>query len=405
MKKNDHGPYLRAMLAGFGAISLSVAFFFVVFRINTLVSALNQVAVILRPIIIGGALAYLLRPLANRLEAFLRDRLKWRKTANALSVTICTLLTILLLYLLVILIVPQLYTSINSLRRTLPGQLESLVDQIETQFANDSQILSAVEMAKNTIMTYTDDWVQQILLPNMDLLMNGVTTGVVMVKDLLIGLIAMVYLLAVRHTLCRQAKMILRAVFRPKWNRRIMEEITFADKRFGGFISGKAIDSLIIGVLCYIFSLILGFPSALLISVIVGVTNIVPFFGPFIGAIPSILLILIQEPIQALWFALFILVLQQLDGNIIGPKILGSSTGLSSFWVLFSILLFGGIFGFVGMIIAVPSFAVIYDIVKKLVYAGIARNEGMPAPPRAEEAPAHDPQPVPEPTVKEEKQP
>ena len=148
-----------------------------------------------------------------------------------------------------------------------------------------------------------------------------------------------------------------------------------ADRMFGGFINGKILDSAIIGVLCYIGCLIFKFPSALLVSVIIGVTNVIPFFGPFIGAIPATLLILIQNPIKALWFVLFVLVLQQLDGNIIGPKILGNTTGLSSFWVLFAILLFGGLWGFAGMIVGVPLFAVIYDVIKKLVIYGLQRHQ------------------------------
>ena len=161
----------------------------------------------------------------------------------------------------------------------------------------------------------------------------------------------------------------------PRWADLIMEEVRYADRMFGGFINGKILDSAIIGVLCYIACLIFKFPSALLVSVIIGVTNVIPFFGPFIGAIPATLLILIQNPIKALWFVLFVLVLQQVDGNIIGPKILGNTTGLSSFWVLFAILLFGGLWGFVGMIIGVPLFAVIYDVIKKLVFHGLNRND------------------------------
>ena len=143
---------------------------------------------------------------------------------------------------------------------------------------------------------------------------------------------------------------------------------------FGGFIDGKLVDSAIIGVLCYIGASILRFPNALLVSVIVGVTNIIPFFGPFLGAIPGALLILIDSPIKALWFLVFILFLQQLDGNVIGPKILGNHTGVSSFWVLFSILLFGGMWGIVGMVIAVPLFAVIYDLLRRLVIRGLKKH-------------------------------
>ena len=210
----------------------------------------------------------------------------------------------------------------------------------------------------------------------MQSLLSGAAVGVVNVvtflKNVVIGLIVSVYLLASRKRFGQQGKLILYSLVKPRWVGLIMEEIRYADRMFGGFINGKILDSAIIGVLCYIFCLIFKFPSALLVSVIIGVTNVIPFFGPFIGAIPATLLILIQNPIKALWFILFVLVLQQVDGNIIGPKILGNTTGLSSFWVLFAILLFGGLWGFVGMIIGVPLFAVIYDVIKK---AGLPRPE------------------------------
>ena len=168
--------------------------------------------------------------------------------------------------------------------------------------------------------------------------------------------------------------MLVRSMLRPRWADLVINEIKFVDRMFGGFIDGKLVDSGIIGVLCYIGCVIFRFPNPLLISAIVGITNVIPFFGPFIGAIPSILLILIEDPVKAIWFAVFIFALQQLDGNVIGPTILGDRTGLSNFWVLFSIVLFGGIWGLVGMVICVPLFAVIYDIVKKLVYKGLRKH-------------------------------
>ena len=154
----------------------------------------------------------------------------------------------------------------------------------------------------------------------------------------------------------------------------VLDEVAFIDKMFGGFIDGKIVDSAIIGVLCYIGCLIFKFPNALLVSAIVGITNVIPFFGPFIGAVPATLLIMLENPIKGLWFILFVFGLQQLDGNVIGPKILGDKTGLSSFWVLFGIILFGGLWGLVGMVICVPMFAVIYDIVKKLVRRGLMKK-------------------------------
>ena len=191
---------------------------------------------------------------------------------------------------------------------------------------------------------------------------------------LLLGLIVSCYLLASRKKFARQSVMIVRSVLKPRWADLLLEEIAFVDRMFGGFIDGKILDSAIIGVLCYIGCALFNFPNALLISAFVGITNVIPYFGPFIGAIPSVLLILIEDPMKALWFGIFILGLQQLDGNIIGPAILGDRTGLSSFWVLFAIILFGEMWGIVGMIVCVPLFAVIYDIIKKLVRRGLAQK-------------------------------
>ena len=188
-------------------------------------------------------------------------------------------------------------------------------------------------------------------------------------KNILIGVIIAAYLLGNRRVFKRQATLILNRIFKEKWAKALIDEAAYVDKLFGGFISGKLVDSAIIGVLCYIGCSIFRFPNALLVSVIVGVTNIIPFFGPFIGAIPSSILIFLEDPRKGLWFILFVFLLQQLDGNVIGPKILGDRTGLSSFWVLFAIVLFGGLWGLIGMIIGVPLMAVIYDLVRKFVYS------------------------------------
>ena len=183
-----------------------------------------------------------------------------------------------------------------------------------------------------------------------------------------IGIIVAVYMLASRKRFVQQGKLVLHSIVRPRWAQLITEEVKYADKMFGGFINGKIMDSAIIGVLCYIACLIFKFPSALLVSVIIGVTNVIPFFGPFIGAVPATLLILIQSPIKALWFVLFVLVLQQLDGNVIGPKILGSSIGISALWILFSIVVGGDLFGLVGMVVGVPLFATFYGLAREFVH-------------------------------------
>lgn len=181
------------------------------------------------------------------------------------------------------------------------------------------------------------------------------------VYNLVIGLIVAVYVLFSRKRFARQGVLIVRSTLNERAANILLEEIGVVDRMFGGFIDAKILDSLIIGILCYIGCLILGIPNTLLISVFVGVTNIIPFFGPLIGAVPSTLLILIESPIQAVWFVVFVIILQQLDGNVIGPGIMGNRIGISGFWVMFAIIFFGGVWGLPGMIVGVPLFAVIYD--------------------------------------------
>ena len=193
--------------------------------------------------------------------------------------------------------------------------------------------------------------------------------------DFVIGIIVCVYVLSSADKLMRQAKMVVSAVAPKKHIETIFEIIYEMDQCFGGFIRGKLLDSLIIGVLCFICISLMGMPYPVLVSTIVGVTNIIPFFGPFIGAVPGVILILTVNPMQALYFVIFIFILQQFDGNILGPAILGQSTGLGSIWVLFSILIFGDLFGFVGMIIGVPTFAVIYYLISKYVFKKLKERE------------------------------
>lgn len=386
MDKKPHiKPYLYGMLAGFGAISLSILFFFLIYRFQGFGDAISKLTGILMPFIYGAVIAYLLKPVCNCVEDFLRRLLpeKMGTAANMLAVTISLLFGILVVYALIMMIVPQLITSVTTLYYTARNNLNDFVDWASHQeiIASNQKLLDFIETSYDNLQDTLDNIVRTKLVPSMQSLLSGAALGVMsfvtFLKNIIIGVIVSVYLLASRKKFGQQCKMILYSLVKPRWADIILEEILYADKMFGGFINGKILDSAIIGVLCYIACLIFKFPSALLVSVIIGVTNVIPFFGPFIGAIPATLLILIQNPIQALWFVLFVLVLQQVDGNIIGPKILGNTTGLSSFWVLFAILLFGGLWGFVGMIIGVPLFAVIYDVLKKFVFHGLRRNEEM----------------------------
>ncbi len=381
MNNPEKRKYLYWMLAGFGAISLSVTFFFLIYRLQSVEETMEKIVEILMPFVYGGVIAYLLRPMCNWYSEGFRQLMKGKhnKLAEVLAIS-CSLITgLLIVYLLIIMIAPQLYHSAASLWNSIPQKVEQLFAWATETFGENEVLLNYFNTSYQAAYAALDKWAEETLVPYVTNIVSGVGLGVwkvlLFLKNLLIGLIAAVYLLANRKKFGRQGVMLIRSALKPRWADLVLEEITYIDKMFGGFIDGKIVDSAIIGVLCYIGCVVFKFPNALLVSAIVGVTNVIPFFGPFIGAIPSIMLILIESPIKALWFALFVLGLQQLDGNVIGPKILGDHTGVSSFWVLFSILLFGGLWGLVGMIVAVPLFAVIYDLIKRLVHRGLAKND------------------------------
>ena len=380
MKDPQKKQYLYLMLAIFGAISLSIVVFFALYRFKGIGDGLSTLSDILAPFIYGGVVAYLLRPACNMYEKFFGSHLpgKMKKLASSLAVTLSLLTGILAVYVLIIMIVPQLYQSILSLWNSLPDKVNQFLIWAREIFGEDEELLHMFNSSYNAVYSELETWAQNTLMPYMTNIVSGVGSSVYKVVmflyNLLIGVIVACYLLASRKKFARQSVLIVRSVMKPRWADLFLNEVAFIDRMFGGFIDGKIVDSAIIGVLCYIGCMIFKFPNALLVSAIVGVTNVIPFFGPFIGAIPSILLILIEDPIKAIWFGLFVLALQQLDGNVIGPAILGDRTGLSSFWVLFAIILCGGLWGLVGMVICVPMFAVIYDIVKKLVRRGLDKK-------------------------------
>ena len=383
MNENKNKPYIYGMLAGFGAISLSVIFFFILYRAQSVGAVVKQVREILMPFVYGGVIAYLLCPMCNMYSGFLGRVLpeKFGKWAEPIAITLSLLTGALIVYVLIIMMVPQLVASIVSIWNSLPGEVEDLFKWFQENYGDSEElqkILAYLNTSYGTIYDSIDTWAKNTLVPYITNIVSGVGLGVMrvlnFVMDFVIGIIAALYMLANRRLFKRQGALIIRGALKPKWADLVIEEIKFVDKMFGGFIEGKIVDSLIIGVLCYIGCLVFKFPNALLVSAIVGITNVIPFFGPFIGAVPATLLILIESPIQALWFILFVFLLQQLDGNVIGPLILGDATGVSSFWVLFSILLFGGLWGLVGMIVAVPLFAVLYDIIRRLVFRGLRQR-------------------------------
>lgn len=380
-------PRKQQMLTGTlmltGAICLSILFFFVVYRFRGLGDMVRSVSDILAPFVYGGVVAYLLRPTCNFYETLLQRYLppKLKKAAPGGAVALSMATGVLIVYVLIIMIVPQLYSSILSLWVSLPQKISRFLGWLEVTFGDEehmAQLLDLFDTSAAALYKEMETWVTNTLAPYITSIVSGVGSSVYKVLmflyDLFIGLIVACYLLGSRKKFARQGVLVVRSLLKPKWADIFLKEMAFVDKMFGGFIDGKILDSAIIGVLCYIGCSIFRFPNALLVSAIVGITNIIPFFGPFIGAVPSTILIMIEDPIKGLWFIVFILALQQLDGNVIGPAILGDRTGLSSFWVLFAIILCGGLWGVVGMVICVPMFAVLYDLAKKLVRRGLDKK-------------------------------
>ena len=386
MKDPYKRRYLYLMLSLFGAISLSIAVFFVVYRFQGIGDLVHTLGDILAPFIYGGVVAYLLRPMCNFYERAFSGVLPKgaKRMANPIAVALSLLTGIALVYALIIMIAPQLYESIYSLWISIPDKIRQFVQWATVRFGDEevvAQILTLFERNSDSVYQQLEAWAKEILSPyltGLSSIVSGVGSSLVKIfkflYNLLIGLIVACYLLASRKRFARQSVLMVRSLLKPRWADLFLNEVAFVDRTFGGFIDGKLLDSAIIGVLCYIGCVIFRFPYALLVSALIGVTNVIPFFGPFIGAVPATLLIMIENPIKGLWFIVFVLLLQQLDGNVIGPKILGDRTGLSSFWVLFAIVLFAGLWGVVGMVVGLPLFAVIYDIVKKLVRRGLTRK-------------------------------
>ena len=356
--------YYYKGLAVFLTVAMCILFFFVVFRLEELGHYVKMVVNILMPFIYGAVIAYLLTPVCKVIQTYLEDKTqlqrrppekakKLKSLFKGISILLSILLFCLIIYALIAMLVPQLVNSVLLLVDAMPGY----------------------------IMDYVQNFAKTSLLPNINNIITGVSASLLtmigVAKNLIIGLIVAVYFLNSRELFCCQARLMTHAIFRDRemteeekasgkeqkaeW---IIRETNVLNEYLGGFVKGKLLDSLIIGLICMIFTAVVKMPYAVLVSVIIGVTNIIPFFGPFIGAIPTALLILMVSPIQCVYFVVFIIVLQQFDGNILGPKILGNTTQLSSFWVLFAILLFGGVFGIVGMIVGVPIFGFVYHLIR-----------------------------------------
>ena len=387
---NENGKRYRDILLLVASITFVICVILLVFfRTGIIVKAVSSLTAILMPFVFGFVFAYLLRPVALTFEKWIgllfdRMKIKRRGSIRMFSILLTMILLFIALALLAMAIVPGVISSVTTLVHSLNSyvrQFEAWLENISagSQSETGDELVGLIEQAVQTVTNRLNEWLSKDLLPTLTSQMNRVTASFSsifsIIKNFGLGLIISVYLLAGWEKFMAQAKLIAYAILPGKAADWLGNEVRFVNRSFSGFISGKIIDSAIIGLICLVFSMIAGLPYGILVSVIVGITNIIPFFGPYLGAIPSALLILTESPWKCLLFVVFIIILQQVDGNVLGPMILGDKVGLSSFWILFAILFFGALWGLAGMIVGVPIFAVAYDLITRSVSYGLRKKE------------------------------
>ena len=382
--------YLHWGITAFCVIACAILFYMALSYLGVVGKALKSLVRILSPFIWGLVIAYLLNPLVKTLEKkmfaplsrrlFVRSkRSNGEGLARGLSVFFSEVFMLAIVTGLFFLIIPQLYSSIETIIVNSPVYIETLTNWATKMLTDFPEVRSYVTQLLGDINKDLMSWLQTTVLPGLGNLLSNVGTGVkyvlTAVYNLVIGIIVSVYILSDSDTFGANAKRMLYSVLTPEAAKKFLDGLNFTDRTFVGFLNGKLLDSAIIGLICYIVCAILNMPYALLVSVMVGVTNIIPFFGPFIGAVPSAIIILMVSPIKCLIFIIFVVILQQVDGNFIGPKILGNSVGINGFWVMFSIILGAGLFGFWGMLLGVPVFVVIYTVINNSVERKLRRSE------------------------------
>ena len=382
--------YINWGMTAFCVVALSLLFYFAVRNISVFGDFFRKLVTILAPFIWGLVICYLLSPLMRFLEerVFLPlGKRLYRKNkkggagkfARVMSILFSEIVLLLLIAALVYLIIPQILSSVQMLVQNSGTYADNVSKWLDGLLKNYPELDSYVGGLFGNINANVGNWLETRLLPQLGSLITSVSSGVYgfarSIYNLIIGIIVSVYLLADKEGFLAAVKRLSYAVFSVETADKLRQGLNFVDKTFMGFLSGKILDSLIIGIICYIVCSILKMPYMLLVSVIIGVTNIIPFFGPLIGAIPSALIILMVDPSKCLIFIIFIIILQQIDGNIIGPRILGSSTGINGFWVMFAIILGSGLFGFWGMLLGVPVFVVIYTVIQNLIIKKLKKSD------------------------------
>lgn len=374
MKKLLESKHARLMLMIFIVGALLIIFNQIVGNYESFSEGVGTIKTIVSPFIYGFVMAYLLSPIYNAtvrglyklLGNYFKNKQRLFSFCKLVASVVAVICLIGAVAGLIALIVPQVIESLTGILKSLPQrltQLSALFNDITSKMDNKRLAMKMSEIYAQA-QTNLIELAQTKLLPGMGTLVGHVSTQVLLtlktMMNVMIGVMACVYMLNSKERFQGQFKKVILATLPKEKAEAVFDFAKFTNRTFGGFINGKIIDSIIIGIICFILMEIFGFPYPILISAIIGITNVIPFFGPFIGAIPAAIIILLVSPIHALYFLVLIFVLQQVDGNIIGPAILGNTTGIASFWVLFSIVIGGGLFGFIGMVLGVPVFAIIY---------------------------------------------
>lgn len=364
--------YRQKMLLQLSVIATGIFLFFIAWRFDEIAGIVKQLLKILQPVIIGLVLAYLLYPsvrffkrhLEKLLGRIIKKEKPRKKVSNFLAITIVFLIVGFSIYLLGRMILPELVTNVVGAVNQVPGQLRLLLAEITESLQTNQEILAKLNQYIAELQSWLQNWLLNDFLGQMNTVLTSVSVGILdalsLLGDFIIGIVVAVYALSSVESFKRQAKKLLYALVPEPKAGNLLHVVQKSNSIFSGFISGKIIDSAIIGVLCFICMHFMKMPYTALISVVVGVTNVIPFFGPYVGGVIGSILLLLVSPKQGLIFVVFVLILQQVDGNIIGPRILGDSTGLTPFWVMFAILVGGGAFGVAGMILGVPTMGVIY---------------------------------------------
>ena len=378
-KLSMKNQYVRKGLLYFVVGVALILAYYVVNHFNAVAAGVGRLNDILMPFYIGIVMAYLLCPIYNGVTRLLYrvNKGRFKKPINDLRLArvFATIISLAVLLLVVvggiIMILPDLWDSIIGLLMGVPAAITRFINWLSDNLKSNPELMTFLEGKLDGISDTIMNWVQEKLVPGAEALINDLSVRVIgtvgIFIDFFVALVICVYILNSKEKFIAQGQKLILAVFKKERADQIFELGRLSNQTFGGFINGKILDSIIIGIICFIMMNILKLPMAILISVIVGLTNIIPFFGPFIGMVPSALILLIIEPVAALKFIIMVLVLQQIDGNIIGPKILGKTTKLASFWVMFAIIVGGGLFGFPGMILGVPFFAIVYTYISRAI--------------------------------------